>query len=294
MANGMKSVFSFLANALARFFATVFSNKKSAIGFIILMVFLFFAIWGSDLFPYDISTDYANKYAPISPEHILGTDYMGRDVFTQIVVGCRNMFFLSLLTAAMTVTIGTFLGVLSGFVGGLTDKVIQMLTNLVLNIPQFPILLVLSTVFTIKDTVSFAVVLSVFSWAGLCRSVRAQIISLKERDFIQICKVMKMPSLRIILTQLIPNIYSYIIVNFVMVMRNAITASVGIMTLGLAAYDATNWGVMLYQARILGLVNNDVIAYMLKPLIVLVVFQIGTISLANGLDEVFNPRLKKL
>ncbi len=274
--------------------STVYSNKKSAVGFSIFLIFLFLAFFGGHLFPYSTATDFANKYLPCSRQHWLGTDYMGRDIFRQLVAGCRNAVYLSVLTAAFTVAIGVTLGMISGFLGGHADRLIQMITNITLNIPTFPILLVLSTFITIKDEVTFAVILSIFSWAGLCRAVRAQVMSLKERDFIQICKVMNMGYGKIIFHELLPNIYSYIIVNFVMTMRSSITASVGIMTLGLASFNAANWGVMLYQARTLGLVGSQVVGYLMKALVTVVIFQISTIMLANGLDETFNPRLKRM
>lgn len=277
-----------------QFFTAIYSNGKLAVGFSIFLVFVFLALFGQSLFPYSEATDYANKFAPGSAEHWLGTDYMGRDVFCQLVAGCQSAVYLSFMTALLTVAIGVVLGMVSGYCGGIVDRVIQLITNIVLNIPTFPILLVLSTFITIEDDLTFAVILSMFSWAGLCRAIRAQIMSLKERDFIQICTVMNMKRSRIIFHELLPNIYSYIIVNFVMTMRNSITASVGIMTLGLAAFKATNWGVMLYQARILGLISPQVIAYMMKALVAVVIYQISVILMANGLDEVFNPRLKRM
>lgn len=289
-----KSIISILLNAVKQLFTTIYSNGKLAFGFSLFLVFVFLAVFGQELFPYSEATDYANKFAPMSAEHWLGTDYMGRDVFRQLVAGCKSAVYLSLMTALFTVTIGVVLGMISGYCGGVVDKIIQMITNIVLNIPTFPILLVLSTFITIEDDLTFAVILSIFSWAGLCRAIRAQIMSLKERDFIQICTVMNMKQSRIIFNELLPNIYSYIIVNFVMTMRSSITASVGIMTLGLAAFKATNWGVILYQARIMGLISPQVIAYMLKALVAVVIYQISVILMANGLDEVFNPRLKRM
>ena len=289
-----KSIISILLNAVKQLFTTIYSNGKLAFGFSLFFVFVFLAVFGQELFPYSEATDYANKFAPMSSEHWLGTDYMGRDVFRQLVAGCKSAVYLSLMTALFTVAIGVALGMISGYCGGIVDKVIQMITNIVLNIPTFPILLVLSTFITIEDDLTFAIILSIFSWAGLCRAIRAQIMSLKERDFIQICTVMNMKQSRIIFNELLPNIYSYIIVNFVMTMRSSITASVGIMTLGLAAFKATNWGVILYQARIMGLISPQVIAYMLKALVAVVIYQISVILMANGLDEVFNPRLKRM
>src|SRR5690606_14292156 len=101
-----------------------------------------------------------------------------------------------------------------------------------------------------------------------------------------------MSQTHIIFKELLPNIYSYVIVNFVMIMKSAITGSVGIMMLGLAAFEPSNWGAMIHRARVQGLINPDALAFLLKPLVAVVLFQVGALLFANGLDELLNPRLK--
>jgi peptide/nickel transport system permease protein len=118
-------------------------------------------------------------------------------------------------------------------------------------------------------------------------------MTLRERDFIQICTVMKMSRIHIVFKELIPNISSFILINFIMIMRSAITSSVGIMTLGLAAFEPSNWGVMLHRARMQGLINPAVISFMMKPLCTIILFEVGAILFTNGLDEILNPRLRK-
>lgn len=288
----LKRGFCSFGRATASFFKKIFQNKKAATGFCILMFFVFIAIFGPLIFPYDPTVDYDNRYAPFSWDHWLGTDNLGRDVFRQLVAGSGSVLTIAFLTGVFTVFLGTFLGILSGYAGGVVDKVIQGVTNIVLTIPSFPVMLVLAAIFTIEDPFTFAIVLSAWSWAGLCRAVRAQVMSLRERDFIQICSVMKMSRSHIIIKELMPNIASYILINFIMTMRSAITGSVGIMMLGLAAYDPTNWGSMLSNAQAQGLVNPKVIPVLLAPLITIIIFQAGAILFSNGLDEILNPRLR--
>ena len=284
----LKSVLYALGHAIKK----VFENKKAAIGFCILMFFALMAIFGPIIFPYDPTTNWSNRYADPSAEHWLGTDELGRDIFRQLVHGSRDVLIIAFLTGLITVGIGTVLGMVSGFLGGIVDKILQAITNLFLTVPSFPIMLLLAQLFTIEDPFTFALVLSVWSWAGLCRAVRAQILSLKERDFIQICKVMKMSRFHIIMKELMPNIASYIFINFIGTMKAAITGSMGIMMLGLAAFEPSNWGAMLHRARVQGLVNPKVIRFMMTPLTAIVVFQTGALLFANGMDEVLNPRLK--
>ncbi len=274
-------------------FKVIVKNKKALIGLIIVSIFVFTALFGSLIFPYDTATNWSGRYQGASWAHPLGTDELGRDVFRQLIYGSKSVLAIAFLTAVFTTVIGVSLGLISGYGGKYVDKVIQAITNIFLTVPSFPILLLLSQLLTIETPVSFALVMSAWNWAGLCRAVRAQCISLKERDFIVICKVMHINKTRIIFGELLPNIYSYILINFIMIMRNAITGSVGIMMLGLAAFEPANWGAMLNRALLNGLVNPDVMKFMLKPLFTIIIFQIGAILLTNGLDEIFNPRLRQ-
>lgn len=284
--------FGELGCSLAKGLRKFFSNGKTIVGFAILVFFVLVAVLGPLLFPYNSDTDMANSYLMPSWEHPFGTDWLGRDVFRQVIAGTGSVLEIAFYSAVFTVVIGTVLGIVSGYLGGWVDKVIMAVTNIFLSIPSFPIYLLLAAIVTINTPVSLSVIISIWSWAGLCRAVRVQIMSLKERDFIQICTVMHMSKAHIIFRELLPNVFSYIAINFVMAMRNAIMASVGIMLVGLAAYDPTNWGAIINAARTKGLMNVKNIYILLYPLICIIVFQISTLLLANGLDETLNPRLK--
>jgi len=272
----------------------IFSSKKTIIGGSILLAFILIGIFGPIIWPYNANTDLSSKYLMNSWEHPFGTDWLGRDVFRQVVSGTGSVLEIGFLSALMTVTIGTVLGILAGYVGGWLDKILMSITNIFLSIPAFPIYLLLAAIFTLEDVFSLSFVISIWGWASLCRSIRVQVMSIKERDFIQICKVMHMSKAHIIFNELLPNVFSYIAVNFVMAMRNAIMASVGIMLVGLAAYDPTNWGAIINAAKMKGLNNVKNIYILLYPLTAFVIFQAAALILSNGLDETLNPRLKVL
>ena len=280
--------------AALRVLKRVFSNLKTIVGFSILIFFVFVAIFGPIIFPYDANTDMSISYLSPSWEHPFGTDWLGRDVFRQVIAGTGSVLAIAFYSAVFTVVIGTILGIMSGFMGGWVDRIIMAITNIFLSIPSFPIYLLLAAILTINTPIMLAIVISIWSWAGLCRAIRVQIMSLKERDFIQICTVMHMSKVHIIFKELMPNVFSYIAINFVMAMRNAIMASVGIMLIGLAAYDPTNWGAIINAARTKGLVNVKNIYILLYPLACIIIFQVAMLMLANGLDETLNPRLKVL
>lgn len=279
---------------VGRFFKTIYHNKKAFAGLIILCLFVFVSLFGKYIFPYDSSPNFDERFAPVSWQHPLGTDNMGRDVFRMMVDGSSSVLGIALLTGVFTVIIGTVIGIVSGLAGGWVDKILQVITNMFLTIPSFPVLLIFGTLFTIDSTFSFAVILSVFSWGGLSRAVRAQIISLKERDYIQICKVLNLSGAHITFKELLPNIMSFICINFIMIIRGAITSSVGIMVLGLANFDPTNWGAILMNAMDYGaLVVPEARMYLFAPIIFIMLFQLGAILFSDGLDEAINPRLRK-
>lgn len=286
-----QNIFLRILKSIGNFFKAVFSNKQAAAGMIIMFFFLFMLIVMTNAFPYDSTPDPYNIFAKPTWKHPFGTDELGRDLFRRLIAGSTSVLSIAFLTGLFTVLIGVVLGMFSGLIGGWVDKVLMLITNLFMTVPTFPIMLVLAQVTTISNVVLFSLLLSVFSWAGLCRAVRSQIISIKERDFIQICKVMNLGKAHIIFRELLPNIASYVVVNFIMIMRNAITASVGIMMLGVVAYDHTNWGAILNSAQAY-IINTDAILFWLMPVLFIVLFQAGVTLLANGLDVVLNPRLR--
>ena len=166
------------------FIKKTFSSKKTIIGFAILMFFVLVAIFGPMIFPYDSNTNMKDKYLMPSLIHPFGTDWLGRDVFRQVIAGTSPVLQIAFLTALFTVVIGTVLGIISGYIGGLVDKIIMGITNIFLSVPSFPIYLLLAALMTLDDPISLSLVISVFSWAGLCRSIRVQVMSIKERDYI--------------------------------------------------------------------------------------------------------------
>lgn len=275
------------------FFRVIFLNKQALMGFILLICFLIMGIFGTFL-EVDMTVQYQDRYQKPSAQHILGTDYAGRDTFLQLVKGSSDVLAIGLYTAVITLTIGFVIGATSGYVGGLVDVVLMFLTDIFLTIPSFPLMMIAAATFDIRSNLAFAVVLSIFSWAGLARSVRAQILSLKKREFITVCKAMGLSNTYIIFNEIMPNIVSYLAINFIQIIQGAITSSVGLMLLGLSPYSPTNWGMMLNLAisNTGGIFNPKGYYYMLSPMICIILFQMACIFFSNGLDEALNPRLR--
>ncbi len=275
-------------------FRILYRNKRAFVGFLILLMFLLMAVVGPYVVPLDMSARYAERFLPPSWEHPLGTDFVGRDTFALLVHGSRDVLLIAFFTAVFTVAIAISVGMVAGLQGGLVDTILMFLTNAVLTIPQFPVMLVFATIFRVKDPVSLALILSIWAWGGLARAVRSQVLSLKEREFIEAARVMGLSLSHIVLRELLPNVAPYVAINFLYIMKNAITASVGLMLLGVIPFSATNWGMMLNLAtqQSGAIYIPQGLYYAIAPMAAIVLFQLGALFFAHGLDEILNPRLR--
>ena len=273
----------------------IYRNKRAFAGMLILLGFLFMATIGPEIVELDPEYHYAERFRPPSLEHPLGTDYVGRDVFAQLVHGSRDVLSIAFLAAFFTILIAIAIGMLSGLQGGMVDVALMLVTNAVLTIPSFPVMLIFAAVLRVRDPISLAFILSIWAWGGLARAIRSQILSLKEREFIEAARLLDLSTYHIIRNELLPNVMPFIAINFLTLMRNAITASVGLMFLGLIPFSAANWGMMLnlatFQSGAIYLPQG--IYYVMAPMMAIILFQLGAVFFAHGLDEVLDPRLRE-
>jgi peptide/nickel transport system permease protein len=276
------------------FFRVLYNNKQAFAGMIILTLFLLMAIFGPLVVPLDLGTDFLHRYQWPSIRHPFGTDYVGNDLFQQIVHGSRSVLFIGLLASLFTVVLGFALGALAGFAGGIADKIISMLIQILISIPIFPVQLIIAVVFPVQNVIMLAIVLAILSWAWLARNVRAAILSLKQREFVLVCRIMGLPNYHVIFKEILPNVTSYLASTFVLNTNSAIAASVGLMLLGMAPYDATHWSIMLSNASTQANsgMNTAGIFNMMVPTAAFILLQMSLIFFANGLDEALNPRLR--
>ena len=202
-------------NSMVMSFKILYRNKKAFVGFLILVVFLLMATVGPVFIKLDTTVDYEGRYQMPSLAHPLGTDYMGIDIFAQVVHGSRDVLTVAALAAIMTVVVGFVMGAASGFIGGWVDVVISFIAKIILTLPQTPVFMILAVRMDINNVFVFAAILSLFNWAGLAMQIRAQILSLKERDFMLCDRMMGMGNGYIIFKEILPNITSYLAINFV-------------------------------------------------------------------------------
>lgn len=274
-------------------FKIIVKNRQAFIGMLILIVFFLMATIGPEIIPEETKTNYEERLQAPSLKHPFGTDYAGRDTLSQFVHGSRNVLLVAFITAVLTITIAFFIGTISGVAGGVTDDILMGITGVMLTVPSFPIMMVLSMIIRIDNPLLFGVVLSMWSWAGLARAIRAQILSLKHRDFIEASRCLGMGLFHIIFKEMLPNMVSYILINFISIMKSAINASVGLMVLGLVPFSAQHWGMMINLATSTtgAMYGSTALIYFLVPVMGIMLFQMGCLFFANGLDDALNPKL---
>lgn len=270
----------------------IFSDVIGSFGFLLLFAIILMSIFGSAWFPLDtVSNPDAILHAPTS-EHLLGTDHLGRDILAQVVSGGRELLVLAFLTASIAVLLGIFLGSLSALIGGRFDEAMVFLADVWLTIPRFPLLVVMSGFLTLKAA-TLAVVLAVLSWAGLFRTIRAEVLSLRSRDFIEVSFMLDLPLPHIIFKEILPNMMGFVVANFTLLMRAAIYSQVGLVFLGLLPLDQ-NWGVMINVAWNQGVIYNpDAILFLIAPTVVIGLLILSLVWISRSMEEFFNPGLRK-
>lgn len=278
-------------DGIRAFFGIIRRNHRAFAGLLILIFFVLMALVGPQILTLDNTARYSQRLQAPSWSHPLGTDYAGRDTAVQFVHGANDVITLSLLTALFTVTIAFLVGGMAGVAGGALDSALMFVTNIILTVPSFPIMMVLAMVVTITDPFSFALVLSIWSWAGLARAIRSQILSLKNREFIEASRILGLGLPHIVFREMLPNMASYVAYHFIMIMRNAVTASVGLMVLGLVPFSATHWGMMLNLAMTStgAVYGSTALIYFVTPIMGIMLFQMGCLFFASGMEEAFNP-----
>ena len=278
--------------------SVVASTKSGLASLAIIVAYALMAIIGPLMIPFDVTrTNLSESLLPPSLEHPLGTDYFGRDILAMLVHGSRDVLLTATLAAIITVSVGTAIGLVAGYVGGFVDLALMSIADVMLTIPSVPLMVVLAcTVFRgiPVNPFTMALILSVNSWAGLSRAIRAQVLSLKEEEFVEVARCLGLSGRHILLNELLPNLLPYIAISTVLSVGSAIYAQVGLYMLGIVPYSAVNWGVMLNMAMAqLGMIFTATYAGLLAPAFAIVLLQVSLAIFASSLDKLLNPRLRE-
>lgn len=270
------------------------TNRKASIGIVILSIFILIAIFGPFFVTKDPNTLNAGpQLAGPSGQFLFGTTQTGQDVFTQTIVGTRNSILWGFITALLITVFSTAVGLAAGYFGGTVDDILSVLINIFLVIPNLPLAIVLAAFFPVKGDITVALVLTVTSWSWNARVVRAQTMSIRDRDFVQAAKSSGESTWRILFAEILPTEIAIVMSGFIGTVVYVIVAAAGLEFLGLGNVANIDWGTMLYWIN-----NNDAILqgaywWFLPP--TLCIALVGTaLTLINySVDEVANPRLRK-
>ena len=270
-------------------FDKILKNRKSRLGFVILSVFLLTALVGPFLVG-DPKAFVARPLLPPSAEYWFGTTAQGQDVFAQTIVGCRATLVIGIIVGLCVSLISAFVGISAGYYGGRIDDALSLLINVFLVIPGLPLMVVLAA-WLPPSPASIVLVLTFTGWSWGARILRAQTLSLRNRDFISAAKLSGETHLRIIFQQLLPNMASLLVAGFIGTTIFAIGAQVGLEFLGLGDVGAVTWGTNLYWAtNDQALITGSWWTFLPTGLsVALVGFSLTLIN--YGIDEITNPRL---
>jgi len=270
------------------------SNRRAQVGFGIIIIFTALAFAAPIVSPY---SPYAfpapgRPYAPPGREFLLGTDYLGEDVFSEIIYGARISMLVGLVVAILSTGFGTLIGVLAGYYGKAVDEGLMRATDIVLILPPLPLMIILAAYLGPSlETVIF--VLTVTTWPLVARVVRSQTLSLKERPFTDSARVAGASDFRIVTKLLIPNLATIIAANAVLMVTTAIVGEASLDFIGLGDITVVSWGTMLYWAQSYAIFNGAW-WWVLAPGICIVLVGLGFVLISVSIEDVFNPRLRSL
>jgi peptide/nickel transport system permease protein len=263
-------------------------------GAAILTGFVLLALVGPALYLAPLPHDPAAVYAPMSWRHPLSTDFQGTDVLALVVVGTRDVLAVAAVGGLVTVSLGTFVGLLAGYRGGAAGGALMRVTDVVLTVPAFPLLLVLTSVVSLAEPAQLGLLLGLVGWGPLARAVRSQVLSLREREFVEAARGLGLPARHVVCRELLPNIAPYLAMNLLLAVTGFVYAQVGLFFLGVLPLRTDNWGVMLNFAVYQGgaLVSTAGLPYLLAPLGAILLLTLGAVLLVDAVDEIFDPRLR--
>jgi peptide/nickel transport system permease protein len=270
----------------------LFETWRGRIGLGVLGLFVFLALFGGAIAPDDPDASSLDILAKPSADHWLGTTEQGSDVFSQLLAGARVSIVVGFAAAAISAVLGAAVGLLGGYFGGWTDRIFDALENWFLVIPTLPLMIVLARLLDPSLTVLIAVI-GLTSWAGTGRIVRAQVLTLRERAFVERARALGASNGYIIRTHILPNTLPLIFANTVLIVAVAILSEAALAFLGLGDPTRISWGTMLENAFSAGAPSAGAWWYLIPPGLCITVLVLSVSILGYLFEEYVNPRLRE-
>jgi peptide/nickel transport system permease protein len=270
-------------------------NKQGSIGSAMLLSILLVALFAPWLAPYDpyetITATADDVMAPPSLEHLLGQDETGGDVLSSVIYGTRISLLVGFAASLITMLLGCTIGLVSGYVGGRLDVLLMRITDGILVIPTLPLMLVIIAVAG-RGIGYIILVIGLLSWPYTARIVRAQVLSIKERQFVMRATAIGVSHFGIVMVHILPQVLPVIFASATLDISYAIISEASLSFLGLGDPSLVSWGSMLNRAFLRGAVTRKAWWYLIPPGVLLAWVTLGLNLVSNAVQEVVNPRLQ--
>lgn len=277
-------------SSLYRFLA---SSPQATVGLILILIILVMTLGAGFFTDHDPMFRYANEYhTPPNSTFILGTTRLGRDVFAQTLYGGRISIFVGVLAGGIAVTLSLVIGITAGYFGGIIDQIINTIINIFMVIPQVVLLLIIASMVGGVTPLIIAIIIGITSWPFGARILRAQTMSIRNREFVYASETLGESKWRRLFVEVMPNMLSIISSNFVGTMIYAIMAQAFLEFLGFGDPFSVTWGTMLYNAQTTGALDSGIWWELVGPCVSIVIFGTGLTLINFSIDEISNPKLK--
>jgi peptide/nickel transport system permease protein len=270
-------------------------NRSLAVGIVLLGLLLLFLIVGHLVIdPEDARPLSVPALRPPSADYPFGTDRQGRDLLAAMVVGTPMTLKIGFIAGFLGVGIGTVLAFVAGYYRGWTDTIIRGVADIGLTVPGLLVLIIIAV--SVRGGLSvnqMALIVASLAWLNPTRTIRSQVLTLRERPYVEVARLSGMSGPEIILFELMPNLLPYLAATLVSAVSSAILASIGLEVLGLGPLEAPTLGMTLYWVNFNAAIINGWWWWWSAPIVIILVVFLGLFFLTVGLDEIANPRLRQ-
>lgn len=269
-----------------------FSNKIGVAGLIILSVFIFVGIFGEYIAPYDPNARVGLPFQPPSTAHLLGTNDVGHDILSEILVGTRISLVVGISAAAVSLILGSLVGLTAGYFGGRIEEILMRIVDVFLTVPMVPLLIVVAA-FMGPSFRNMIIVIGALSWASSARTIRSQVLMLKNKGYIEAVRGLGGKPFYTIFRHILPATSSLIIAELILMSSRAVLLESTLSFLGLGDPTQKSWGMILYyaQARSAFLLGSWV-WWILPPGLLITLLVVSFAFIGNALEQIANPRLR--
>ena len=279
----------------AGFWRALRGNRKAMVGCVILFIFVIISVFpGLFTSVHDANAlQFPPRLGP-SSAHLLGTTGLGQDIYSQLIYGTRQSLIIAVVAGFFATVLSVLIGVSAAYLGGIFDDLLSMLTNVVLVIPAFPLIIILAKYAGHGSLTVLLVVLVVTGWAYGANQMRAQALSLRNRDFLESARVRGERRSYIIVFEVLPTMTSLIVANFLGAALYSVLSAAGLQFLGLGDPNSQSWGTMLYWAQNNAALQTGQPMWAIAPGACIAVLGAAFALLNYAFDEIGNPALRSV